>query len=49
LPVQQKNDENLAPNTQRLLPPKTPNYGKTPKYLEKFKNEARVKEEEKAE
>ena len=35
-----------------LLPPRTPNYGKTPKYLEKFKEEARQKalqkEEERA-
>uniref|UniRef100_A0A7S3IPS6 Enkurin domain-containing protein n=1 Tax=Strombidium inclinatum TaxID=197538 RepID=A0A7S3IPS6_9SPIT len=34
------------------LPPKTPNYGKTPKYIEKFKAEARekaiLKEEERA-
>jgi len=26
-----------------MLPPKTPNYGKTPKYLEKFKEEAKLK------
>ena len=41
------NNENVAPN--HGLPPRTPNYGKTPKYIEKFKEEARVKEEEKAE
>jgi len=26
-----------------MLPPRTPNYGKTPKYLEKFKEEAKLK------
>ena len=30
-------------------PPKTPNYGKTPKYLHKFKEEAKQKEERKIE
>lgn len=34
------------------LPPRTPNYGKTPKYLQKYKEEAKVrqltKEEERA-
>jgi len=35
--------ENL--NTEnKALPPRTPNYGKTPKYLEKFKDEAKAKE-----
>lgn len=28
----------------KALPPRTPNYGKTPKYLEKFKDEAKAKE-----
>lgn len=27
------------------LPPRTPNYGKTPKYLQKYKDEAAVKQE----
>ena len=27
------------------LPPKTPNQGKVPKYLQKFKDEARIKED----
>ena len=34
------------------LPPRTPNYGKTPKYIEKYKEEAKqrelTKEEERA-
>ena len=25
-----------------MLPPKTPNYGKTPKYITKYKEEAKV-------
>ena len=29
------------------LPPRTPNYGKTPKYIKKFKEEAKQKEERK--
>jgi len=32
-----------------MLPPKTPNYGKTPKYIQKYKEEAKNKEEIKAE
>jgi hypothetical protein len=28
-----------------LLPPRTPNYGKTPKYISKYREEAKVKEE----
>ena len=31
------------------MPPRTPNYGKTPKYLEKYKSQAAHKLEEKAE
>jgi hypothetical protein len=27
------------------LPPKTPNYGKTPKYITKYKEEAKSREE----
>jgi len=26
-------------NTARMLPPRTPNYGKTPKYINKYKEE----------
>jgi hypothetical protein len=29
-----------------MLPPRTPNYGKTPKYLEKYKEEAKKKSED---
>jgi len=29
------NDNNAA----RMLPPRTPNYGKTPKYISKYKEE----------
>ena len=31
------------------LPPKTPNYGKTPEYIQKFKEEAKQKEDERLE
>jgi hypothetical protein len=27
---------------ENMLPPKTPNYGKTPKYITKYKEEAKV-------
>ena len=27
-----------------MLPPKTPNYGKTPKYIEKYREEAKVRQ-----
>ena len=30
-------------DASRQLPPRTPNYGKTPKYIEKFKEEAKQK------
>jgi len=45
--------ENVNINSKKqLLPPKTPNYGKTPKYLTKYKEEAKAavqaKEEMKA-
>lgn len=47
------NDENKDTiNMQKgpsNLPPKTPNYGKTPKYLEEYKKQAQKKEEDKAE
>ena len=29
-------------NTQNALPPRTPGYGKTPKYIEKYKEEAKA-------
>jgi hypothetical protein len=29
----------------QILPPRTPNYGKTPKYIEEYKNQAKQKEE----
>ena len=32
-----------------MLPPRTPNYGKTPKYINKYKEEARQLAEEKEE
>jgi hypothetical protein len=32
-----------------MLPPKTPNYGKTPKYIEEYKNEAKMKEADRIE
>ena len=31
------------------MPPRTPNYGKTPKYIQKFKEEAKFREEMKEE
>jgi hypothetical protein len=37
------NEENI--NSSNQLPPKTPNYGKTPKYIQKFKQEAVAKED----
>ena len=40
------NQENMnTENNQIGLPPKTPNYGKTPKYIAKFKEEAVAKED----
>ena len=38
--------ENVQGN---MLPPRTPNYGKTPKYITKYKEEARIKSEIKEE
>lgn len=32
------------PQFQAALPPKTPNYGKTPKYIEKYREEAKVRQ-----
>jgi len=32
-----------------MLPPRTPNYGKTPKYIEEYKNEAKMKEADRIE
>jgi hypothetical protein len=31
------------------MPPRTPNYGKTPKYIEKFKEEAKCKQDQRIE
>jgi hypothetical protein len=31
-------------NTARMLPPRTPNYGKTPKYINKYKEEQKQAE-----
>ena len=36
------NNENINQNNKPMLPPKTPNYGKTPKYLNKYKEEAKA-------
>ena len=36
-------------NSHNALPPRTPNYGKTPKYIEKYKEEAKVIKEIKLE
>ena len=36
-------NENLDQRNLWMLPPRTPNYGKTPKYLEKYKEEAKLK------
>ncbi len=36
-------NENLDQRNVGMLPPRTPNYGKTPKYLEKYKEEAKLK------
>ncbi len=36
-------NENVDQKNLGMLPPRTPNYGKTPKYLEKFKEEAKHK------
>ena len=33
----------------QMLPPRTPNYGKTPKYIEEYKNQAAKKEEDRME
>ena len=38
------NQMNMPPRPQTMLPPKTPNYGKTPKYIEKYKQEAKVRQ-----
>ncbi len=39
-------NENIDQKNLGMLPPRTPNYGKTPKYLEKFKEEAKQKQDE---
>lgn len=40
-----KENKNTINMEKPGLPPKTPNYGKTPKYIEKFKEEAKQKED----
>jgi len=35
---------NMTKGPSAALPPRTPNYGKTPKYIEKYKEEAKVRE-----
>ena len=47
-PIQMDGKENFA-NGNMMLPPRTPNYGKTPKYISKYKEEAKVKQEVKEE
>ena len=44
--IQMESKENYenAANGAALLPPRTPNYGKTPKYITKYKEEAKIKE-----
>ena len=42
-------DKENMNTTNTQLPPKTPNYGKTPKYLSKYKDEAKIKNEVKEE
>ena len=42
-------DENQNQNNKAMLPPRTPNYGKTPKYLKKYKEEAEATRQAKVE
>lgn len=39
-PIMMSGKENI--HNGPMLPPKTPNYGKTPKYITKYKEEAKV-------
>ena len=49
-PVNNENkDSNIMEKGPQMLPPRTPNYGKTPKYIEEYKNEAKKKEEDRIE
>lgn len=41
--------ENAADANGNMLPPRTPNYGKTPKYLNKYKEEAKIAADQKEE
>ena len=45
VPVEKENVN--TQNQINMLPPKTPNYGKTPKYLNKFKEELKAAADEK--
>ena len=42
-------DENVNQTNKAMLPPRTPNYGKTPKYLKKYKEEAEATRQAKVE
>ena len=49
-----ENNENQDSNIMykggpQMLPPRTPNYGKTPKYIEEYKNEAKKKQDDRLE
>jgi len=46
-PIQMDGNQNSG--NGNMLPPRTPNYGKTPKYISKYKEEAKVKQEVKEE
>lgn len=49
-PVNNENqDSNIMQKGPQMLPPRTPNYGKTPKYIEEYKNEAKKIEENRIE
>ena len=48
------NNENQDSNIMykggpQMFPPRTPNYGKTPKYIEEYKNEAKKKQDDRLE
>jgi len=50
IPINNENEDTI--NMQRgtpMLPPKTPNYGKTPKYIEEYKQVAKQKEDDRME
>lgn len=47
--AQQENVNAINMEKKPEQPPKTPNYGKTPEYIHKFKEEAKLKEDERLE